>query len=110
MSIMNINLLVRTFMIEEFRQELLLGDAKIEDFELQAFFRNLQATHEETAQWTDETVNRLKGTLKNYLVESGLATFIGNDIQIIRPLLDPRLEAAIEGSNHPEYLAVFNGR
>ncbi|KRN19468.1 DUF1819 family protein [Lacticaseibacillus camelliae] len=109
-GLMNTNLLFKTFILRTYRDELMMGDQKLEDFEIQAFFRRLQAEDEKVAKWQDETIDRLAGTFRNYLRQAGLAKLNGSTLLVTRPLLDPALEDALVEVNHQDYVAALTGR
>ncbi|MCH5461946.1 DUF1819 family protein [Lactobacillus sp. LC28-10] len=109
-SIMNTDRLIHDFMITCFKDAVVLGDERLQDYELDAFFTRMQATHESIAKWQDQTITRLKGTIRNYLRESGIVRSEGDDLVLRRPLLDPRLIDALVNASLQEYLVTFTGR
>lgn len=109
-SIMNTDRLIHDFMITCFKDAVVLGDERLKPYELDAFFTRMQATHESIAAWQDETITRLKGTIRNYLRESGIVRSDGDDLVLRRPLLDPRLIQALSSASLQDYLVTFTGR
>lgn len=71
-AIMNTNKLIREFMYEIYRNELILGDSVIEPHEYIAFFNKKQSESAEIAAWTDQTVHRMKGIIHTFLIDAGL--------------------------------------
>lgn len=109
-SLMNTELLVKSFMTRVYREELLLGDMKVEPYEMQSFFRGLQTEDADVARWTDQTVARLTSMIRNYLIEAGLAKDDDGDLILTRLLLDPRLEDALSAAGHQDYVLALTGR
>lgn len=109
-GMMNTNRLFKAFILRTYRDELMLGDLKLEDYEIQAFFRQIQTEDDAAAKWQDETVQRLGGSFRNYLTQAGLAKLDGTTLLVTRPLLDPALEDALVADNHQDYVAALTGR
>ncbi|WP_040534701.1 DUF1819 family protein [Schleiferilactobacillus shenzhenensis] len=109
-SIMNTESLTYSFMYEVFRQELVLGDRRIEPYEVTAFFNKLSLEYPQVAKWTDQTVSRLQSTLRNYLRSAGLVKNDGDDLVVQSYLVDPRLIDQLRADNKPDYIAIFTGR
>jgi hypothetical protein len=108
-AIMNTELLVKDFVLERFRDELILGDSKIEPYEIQSFFDKLQANHDAIAGWTDQTIHRLTGTLKNYLKMAGIAVADGENLLVQRPLLTMSLETTLRKEGYSAYVSALTG-
>ncbi|WP_125583867.1 DUF1819 family protein [Levilactobacillus cerevisiae] len=98
------------FMYEVYRSELLLGDAKLYSYEVEAFFNQKQVENPKVASWTEPTVRRLAGTYKTFLREAGLLEDQSDYDQVKRPLLDTRLEVLLHTKGLTRQLAVFLGR
>lgn len=109
-AIMNTDKLFSEFMYESFRSELLLGDSKLYDYEVQSFFDRKQTESEQIASWTDETVTRLAGSYLSYLRETGLLKDNGDYDDVIRPLIDIRLQDLMRSENENIALASLLGR
>lgn len=109
-SIINLDKLFSEFMYESFRNELLLGDSKLYDYEVQSFFDRKQAENEQVAGWTDETVTRLARSYLLFLREAGLLTDQGEYDDVKRPLIDLRLQDLMVDQNDNVALASLLGR
>lgn len=109
-AIMNTDKLFSEFMYESFRSELLLGDSKLYDYEVQSFFDRKQTENEQIASWTDETITRLAGAYLSYLRETGLLKNNGDYDDVIRPLMDIRLQDLMRSENENMALASLLGR
>ncbi|MCO6542237.1 MAG: DUF1819 family protein [Lactobacillus sp.] len=72
LAIMLTNRLLREFMYEVYRDELILGDRKLEDAEIQAFLTRKQEENAQVASWQEATIHHLKSTIKSLLRETGL--------------------------------------
>lgn len=71
-AIMNTNKLIKEFMYEVYRNELIMGDSVIETHEYIAFFNKKQSESVEIAAWTDQTVKRMRGIIHTFLIDAGL--------------------------------------
>lgn len=109
-SIMNLDSLFREFMYETFRNELLLGDSKLYDYEVQSFFDRKQAENDQVAGWTEETIHRLSGSYLFFLREAGLLKNNNEYDDVVRPLLDIRLQDIMREQNNNVALASLLGR
>jgi len=98
------------FLYEVYRSELILGDAKLYSYEIEAFFNQKQLENPKVAAWTEQTVCRLASTYKSFLREAGLLKEQTDYDQVKRPLLDMRLEALLHTKGLTRQLAAFLGR
>ncbi|HIZ95241.1 MAG TPA: DUF1819 family protein [Candidatus Ligilactobacillus excrementavium] len=85
-GVMQCSQLLSEFMYEVYRDELILGDMKLEDSEIQAFITRKQGESEQVAGWTDKTIHRLKASFKTFLRETGL---ISNEKDGVADLVTP---------------------
>ncbi|MDY2520617.1 BrxA family protein, partial [Weissella cibaria] len=91
-AIMKLNQLLEDFIVEDFRNEIMLGDSKIEDYEWKAFMRRKEGENEIVDNWTDETKRRMLVLLKTFVRSSGLSVVDEQGVDIIqRHLLDSRV-------------------
>lgn len=109
-SIMKLDQLFDEFMYEVYRDELVLGDSQLHDYEVEAFFSRKQAENAQIATWTNETIERLIRIFKTFPREAGLMSDRGNYDQVKRPLLDLSLESLLQGKKEHRILAVLLGR
>lgn len=109
-AIMNTEQLMYTFMYDVFRPELILGDRKIEDYEISAFFKKLPLEHQEAAQWTDQTLKRLRSTVTNYMRNAQVVKDYKDMLVVENYLLDDRLANQLREESHMDYLAILTGR
>lgn len=109
-AIMKLNQLLEDFIIEDFRNEIMLGDSKIEDYEWKAFMRRKEGESEIVDNWTDETKRRMLVLLKTFVRSSGLSVVDEQGVDIIqRHLLDPRVLNELEKENLEIYITAFTG-
>ncbi|WP_434669204.1 DUF1819 family protein [Lacticaseibacillus rhamnosus] len=104
-AIMATEPLIYTFMLDVFRQELILGDRRIEPYEMVAFFNRLSLNHEEVAQWRDQTVKKLQSTIRNYLRSARLVADDHEALVLQGYILDQRLVNLLQDDNKQDYLA-----
>ncbi|AVK63728.1 DUF1819 domain-containing protein [Lactobacillus sp. CBA3606] len=109
-TVMKSNQLFEEFMYEVYRDELVLGDTELHDYEIEAFFSRKQAENQQIASWTDETITRLIGVFKTFVREAGLMKNQGSFDQVSRPLLDLDLEDMLRNKDEHQILAVLLGR
>lgn len=107
---LKLNRLFDDFLYEVYRSELLLGDAKLHSYEIEAFFNQKQAANDQIATWTEQTVHRLSGTFKTFLREADLLEDQGDFDLVKRPLLDIRLELLLQEKGATRQLAALLGR
>lgn len=110
MSIMKLNSLFEEFMYEIYRDELIVGDAKLYDYEVESFFSRKQQENEQVANWTDQTITRLIGIFKTFIREAGLMKDHGEYDDVIRPFMDYRLENLMRINKDNRILSIFLGR
>lgn len=110
MSIIKMNQLFEEFMYETYRDELIVGDAKLYDYEVEGFFNRKQQESPQIANWTDKTIKRLTGIFKTFIREAGLMKDQGEYDDVIRPIMDYRLEDLMTANHDNKILAIFLGR
>lgn len=109
-SIMNTDLLIESFMLDCFKDAVVLGDEVLQEYEIDGFFSNLQANREEVAAWQDKTVARLKVSIRGYLRAAGIARNVDDQLVLQRPLLDTRLISILQDHGNENYIIALTGR
>lgn len=109
-TVMNNNQLFKEFMYETYRDELIVGDAKLYDYEVESFFNQKIQESEQIANWTDVTIKRLAGVFKTFNREAGLLKNQSKYDDVIRPVIDYRLEDLLVTKKNSEMLAILLGR
>ncbi|MCM0599114.1 BrxA family protein [Periweissella fabalis] len=108
-AIMATNQLLHDFVIEDFRNEIILGDATIENREWLKFFRRKDIESNDIANWSDETKNRMSRLIKTYVREAGLTKYEDQVDKIQFHLLDFKLVDTLNEIGHSNYIAAFTG-
>jgi len=98
------------FLYDLYRNELILGDAKLYPYEVDAFFHQKQIENPKVATWTEQTVKRLANTFKVFFREAGLLENQGDYDLVKQPLLDTRLEVLMHTKGLTRQLSAFLGR
>ncbi|AKP67180.1 DUF1819 family protein [Companilactobacillus ginsenosidimutans] len=109
-SIMLMDKLFDEFMYEVFREEIMLGDSMLHDYEIEAFFTRKQVESDQVANWSDQTITRLTGLFKTFNRNAGLMIDKGSYDEIVRPFLDFRLEDLLQEKKQFRQLASLTGR
>lgn len=109
-SIMKTDLLIESFMLDCFKDAVVLGDEILQEYELDSFFSNLQAAHEDVAKWQPNTIARLKASIRGYLRAAGIARKVDSDMVLQRPLLDPRMVSILQEQGNENYILALTGR
>ena len=86
------DILLFEFMRDVFCDKYLSGQTAIADTDFIAFLNCKANENEYIAGWKPEMLKRIKNTYKNVLCEAGLAKRQGNEIVIIKPIVDDELE------------------
>ena len=109
-SIMKTDLLIESFMLDCFKDAVVLGDEILQEYELDSFFSSLQASHDDVAKWQPQTVARLKASIRGYLRAAGIARSVDNQLVLQRPLLDTRLISILQEQGNENYIIALTGR
>lgn len=109
LSFMLTNQLVDDFMYEAYRDELVLGDRVLEDYEVESFMIRKQTEVEKVSKWSEKSISRLKQALKTLLRDAGLLEIGDKGDNVIQPYLDDRLENMMIAAHLNRQLASFKG-
>jgi hypothetical protein len=110
LGVMLNNKLFAEFVYEAYRPEMILGDLKLEDYEIQSFFNQKQLENKQVEGWTDQTIQRLKRSFKAFLRDSSL-TKLTNGYDAVTPvLIDHQLHDLMLQHDLEYYLASLEGR
>ena len=97
------------FVYEVIRENMIIGINEYSTSDIRVFFKHKQEQSERVAKWTDQTLERLGQSYRNFLMESGV-TDNGKDVRrILRPLLDPEMERWLESQHMDYYLKALKG-
>ncbi|WP_338217585.1 DUF1819 family protein [Lacticaseibacillus salsurivasis] len=109
-SIMKTDPLIELFILDCFKEAVVLGDEVLEDYELDSFFSHLQVQREDVASWQPATIERLKNTIRNYLRSAGIAQGTGEELRLRRVLMDTRLVTILQDMGNQNYIYALTGR
>lgn len=109
-SIMRSDPLIERFILDCFKEAVVLGDEILESYELDSFFSRLQVQQEDVAAWQPVTIARLKNTIRNYLRSAGIAQGTGEELRLRRVLMDTRLVTSLQEMGHQDYIYALTGR
>lgn len=104
-AILKTDLLFFEFIMEVFRDHMILGNNKLDDADFVIFFENKALQSEKVASWSETTLKRIKMGYKNALKESNL--LIEDDVFSI-PFFDLGLRELLIDENYGAFIeAIF---
>ncbi|CAM2838976.1 DUF1819 domain-containing protein [Paenibacillus sediminis] len=95
-AIMKTDSLFFDFVYEVYREKLIVGSDELADSDIRIFFNNKQLQSEKVAKWTDYTLKRLGTCYKTMLMEAGLTDRSSGNRNILKPILDLKLEQCLK--------------
>jgi len=105
-AMMRYNALVWDFMTRVIGEKLLAQDFTLTRGDMNGFFAELRASHEEIAGWSEATVNKIKSVLIKSLVETEYLETV-RSTTLIPILIYEELEQGIRDNGDQEALAAF---
>ena len=87
-AILKINPFVYDFMNEVYREKAELMINRITDADINQFMDVKSQQVEEVGKWTDGNKERVKGALRNMLIEAGMIRDMGSFYIILVPVMD----------------------
>jgi hypothetical protein len=108
-AIMMTDRLFFDFVYEVYREKLIIGNDELTDSDIRIFFNNKQLQSEKVAQWTDYTLKRLGTCYKTMLMEAGLTDRSSGNRNILKPILDLRLEQCLKDNGMEWILQALTG-
>ena len=87
-AVMKINPLVYEFMNEVYKEKAELMINRITDADLNQFMDVKSQQIADVAKWTDGNKDKVKGALRNMLIEAGMLRDMGSFYMILVPVLD----------------------
>ena len=109
-SVMKINPLVFDFMNEVYREKSELMINRITDADFNQFMDVKSQQIEEVAKWTDGNKDKVKGALRNMLIEAGMLRDMGSFYMILVPVLDMDLVQNLLSVDGDMYLKAMGIR
>lgn len=101
--------LVREFILDEVGERLRSLNYTLSSADLNAFITRFQVRYADAATWSDATLVRIRGTLRQCLTQSGLRE--SQRSEAIRPLLlDPEVEGAILALGDSPAVSALTGQ
>ena len=97
------------FVYEIIREKMIIGINEYSPSDIRLFFKHKQEQSEKAAGWTDQTLERLGHSYRNFLYEAGV-TDNGRGIRkILKPILDPEMESWLKEQHMDYYLKALKG-
>lgn len=108
-SIMKTDRLFFEFMHEVLRNNIILGDYKLEDRDINIFFQEKKNQSEIVDSWVYTTIRRLKSEYIKMLIDSGLIKVNSNKREIIKPLIDFKVKQLLLDNEMAPYVFAVTG-
>ena len=106
---MSNDMLFAEFVYEIIREKMIIGINEYSPSDIRLFFKHKQEQSEKAAGWTDQTLERLGQSYRNFLYEAGM-TDNGREIRkILKPILDPEMERWLEDQHMDYCLKALKG-
>ena len=106
-AMMRVYPLLASFMVDEVGARLESMDYSLSRRDIAAFLTRWQRDHGSAAQWSDSTLERLRGVLSSCLVQVGLRPSPHSDL-LLRVCADPDLVHAARENGDPHLLRPFD--
>ena len=108
-AVMANDILFAEFVYEIIREKMIIGINEYSPSDIRLFFKHKQEQCEKAAGWTDQTLERLGHSYRNFLYEAGV-TDNGRGIRkILKPILDPEMESWLKEQHMDYYLKALKG-
>ena len=108
-AVMANDTLFAEFVYEIIREKMIIGINEYSPSDIRLFFKHKQEQCEKAAGWTDQTLERLGHSYRNFLYEAGV-TDNGRGIRkILKPILDPEMERWMQVQHMNYYLKALKG-
>lgn len=108
-AIMKTDSLFFDFVYEVYREKLIIGSDELADSDIRIFFKHKQLQSEKVAKWTDYTLKRLGTCYKTMLMEAGLTDRSSGNRNILKPILDLKLEQCLKDNGMELILHALTG-
>lgn len=111
-SMMLTSRILDEFVYEVYRPKVLIHDDTLKNYEIEAFINNKRIESTEVANWSLNTIKRLKGALKTFLRDAGLLENISKsqkEDKLIFPLIDSQLALIMKNEKLDYELAAIGG-
>lgn len=108
-SIMKTDKLVRDFIIEVYKDKLLMRKEYIEKFEIDNWYEEKCMLSKILSEKSENTANKLKQVIMKILQDSGLIIKKEDKFEIIRPLLNEKFISMLDKNGDIEYAKAIGG-
>ena len=108
-AVMKTDRLVRDFIIEVYKDKLLMRKEYIEKFDIDNWYEEKCILSKTLSEKTEKTAAKLKQVIMKILQDSGLVIKEKNRFKIIRPLLKEKYIGMLDKNNDIEYAKAIGG-
>ena len=108
-AVMKTDRLVRDFIIEVYKDKLLMRKDYIEKFDIDNWYEEKCILSKTLSEKTEKTSAKLKQVIMKILQDSGLVIKEKNRFKIIRPLLKEKYIGMLDKNNDIEYAKAIGG-
>ena len=109
LAVMKTDRLFFEFMYEVYREKIILGDATLDESDINIYMKNKQSQSDKVASWEDCTIKKLVNSYFNFLSDSGFILREGKVNKITPPILDNDVEQHLLGLGMKNYLQAITG-
>ena len=108
-AVMANDTLFAEFVYEIIREKMIIGINEYSPSDIRLFFKHKQEQSEKAAGWTDQTLERLGHSYRNFLYEAGVTDNGSGIRKILKPILDPEMESWLKEQHMDYYLKALKG-
>ena len=108
-AVMANDTLFAEFVYEIIREKMIIGINEYSPSDIRLFFKHKQEQCEKAAGWTDQTLERLGHSYRNFLYEAGVTDNGSGIRKILKPILDPEMESWLQEQHMDYYLKALKG-
>lgn len=108
-AIMKTDKLVRDFVIEVYKDKLLMREEYIEKFDIDNWYEEKKILSKTLQERTENTSSKLKQVIMKIMQDSGLVVKEKNRFKIIRPLLKEKFIGMLDKNGDYEYAKAIGG-
>jgi hypothetical protein len=96
-------------MYEVYREKIILGDATLDESDINIYMKNKQSQSDKVASWEDCTIKKLVNSYFNFLSDAGFILREGKVNKITPPILDNEVEQHLLELGMKNYLQAITG-
>lgn len=108
-ALMANDILFAEFVYEVIREKMIIGINEYSPSDIRLFYKYKQEQSEKAAKWTDQTLERLGQSYRNFLFEAGVSDNGRTVRRILKPLPDLEMERWLQGQQMEYYLKALKG-